>query len=188
MVRNILCKVKRMDRKKKNILELTNCSVRQYREMEKLPLAVLLDNVRSMYNVGSVFRTSDAFLISEVILCGITGTPPHPEISKTALGADESVNWRYDANPVETVKKMKEEGWLVCVLEQAHGSIPLQNFQPSAEEKYLLVAGNEVEGVNQEIVDIADIILEIPQHGVKHSLNVSVSIGIALWQMVSFRL
>lgn len=172
-----------MERKKKNILELTNCSVAQYRKMEKLPVKVLLDNVRSMYNVGSVFRTSDAFLISEVILCGITGCPPHSEISKSALGADESVAWRYEESAVDTVRKMKEEGWTVCVLEQAHGSIPLQDFIPLSDVKYLLVAGNEVEGVNQEIVDLADIILEIPQHGVKHSLNVSVSVGIALWQM-----
>lgn len=175
------------DKNKKNILELTNCSVAQYREMEKLPISVLLDNVRSMYNVGSVFRTSDAFLISEVILCGITGCPPHPEISKTALGADESVKWKYKKDALEAVKEMKKEGWLICVLEQAHNSLPLQNFTPSDELKYLLVAGNEVDGVNQEIVDLADIVIEIPQHGVKHSLNVSVSVGIALWQMVSFR-
>lgn len=172
------------DREKKNIFELTNCSVAQYREMKKIPVAVLLDNVRSMYNVGSVFRTSDAFLISEVILCGITGCPPHPEIAKTALGADESVNWRYEKDALEAAIKMKKEGWTLCVLEQAHGSIPLQNFISEKEKKYLLVAGNEVEGVNQEILNIADIILEIPQYGVKHSLNVSVSVGIALWQMI----
>ena len=176
-----------MDREKKNILELTNCSVSQYRQMEKLPVAVLLDNVRSMYNVGSVFRTSDAFLIEEVILCGITGRPPHPEITKTALGAEESVKWTYVENAREKVKEMKKEGWLICVLEQAHGSNPLQNFIPSSDNRYLLIAGNEVEGVNQEIVDVADMVLEIPQHGVKHSLNVSVSVGIALWQMVGFR-
>ena len=177
-----------MDRKKKNILELTNCSVTQYREMEKFPIAVLLDNVRSMYNVGSVFRTSDAFLINEIILCGITGIPPHPEIEKTALGADKSVKWHHEDDAVRAVIKKKEEGYSVCVLEQAHGSIPLQNFKPSSDSKYLLVAGNEVEGVNQKIVDLADFILEIPQFGVKHSLNVSVSVGIALWQMISFRL
>ena len=155
--------------------------------MKKLPVKILLDNVRSAYNVGSVFRTSDAFLIDEVILCGITGCPPHPEISKTALGAEESVSWRYSEDALEAVMNMKKEGWLICVLEQAHDSIPLQNFIPSSDIKYLLVAGNEVEGVNQKIVDLADIILEIPQHGVKHSLNVSVSVGIALWKMVEFR-
>ena len=177
-----------MDKNKKTIFELTNCSVAQYRQMEKLPISVLLDNVRSMYNVGSVFRTSDAFLISEIILCGITGCPPHPEISKTALGADESVKWKYKKDAIEEVIEKKKEGWLICVLEQAHNSIPLQEFKPSDDLKYLLVAGNEVDGVDQQIVDLADIILEIPQHGVKHSLNVSVSVGIALWQMVSFRL
>ena len=173
-----------MDREKKNIFELTNCSVEQYRQMEKLPVAVLLDNVRSMYNVGSVFRTCDAFLISEVVLCGITGRPPHPEIAKTALGADESVNWRYEEDALQAVITMKEKGWKICVLEQAHSSLPLQDFLPSPDSNYLLVAGNEVEGVDQRIVDLADIILEIPQHGVKHSLNVSVSVGIALWQLI----
>ena len=175
-------------REKKNIFELTNCTLAQYHEKKKLPLSVLLDNVRSMYNVGSVLRTSDAFLVEEVILGGITGCPPHPEISKTALGADESVNWKYEKNSLAAVKKKKEEGWLICVLEQAHGSIPLQDFSPNPAHKYLLVAGNEVEGVDQNIVDLADIILEIPQHGVKHSLNVSVSVGIALWQMVENRI
>ena len=145
---------------------------------------VLLDNVRSMHNVGSVFRTSDAFLVSELILCGITGCPPHPEITKTALGADQSVNWRYEEDALKAVKDMKQDGWTICVLEQAHGSIPLQEFHVSSDKKYLLVAGNEVEGVSQQIVDLADNILEIPQHGVKHSLNVSVSVGIALWQFL----
>lgn len=169
---------------KKNIIELTNCSLQQYRQIEKLPIAVVLDNVRSMYNVGAVFRTSDAFLISEVILCGITGCPPHPEIAKTALGADESVKWQYEKDVLKAVLEKKKEGWMICVLEQAHDSIPLQNFIPDSHSKYLLIAGNEVEGVSQEIVNLADIILEIPQHGVKHSLNVSVSVGIALWQFV----
>ena len=155
--------------------------------MEKLPILVLLDNVRSMYNVGSVLRTSDAFLISEVVLCGITGCPPHPEITKTALGAEQSVSWRYEKDALDTIRKLKKEGWIICVLEQAHGSIPLSDFHSYPEQKYVLVAGNEVEGVSQDIVDIADIILEIPQYGVKHSLNVSVSVGIALWQFISER-
>lgn len=172
-----------MDREKKNIIELTNCSVKQYRAKQKISVALLLDNVRSMYNVGAIFRTADAFLTSEIILSGITGKPPHPEITKTALGAEESVIWRYEADALQAVKKMKEKGWLVCVLEQAHGSIPLQNFIPSSEMKYLLVAGNEVEGVSQEIVDEADFILEITQYGVKHSLNVSVSASIALFHL-----
>lgn len=174
-----------MDRKKKNIIELTNCSVRQYKEREKFPIAVLLDNVRSMYNVGAIFRTADAFLLKELILAGITGTPPHPEITKTALGAEESVDWRHVADAFEEASRMKKEGWRICVLEQTHNSIMLQNFQPTERDKYLLVVGNEVDGVDQRIVDIADIVLEIPQYGVKHSLNVSVSAGIALWQMVT---
>lgn len=174
-----------MDRAKKNIFELTNCSLRQYKERKKLPLCVLLDNVRSMYNVGAVFRTADAFLIKEIILAGISGCPPHPEISKTALGAEESVEWRHVVESFAEVERMQGEGWKICVLEQTHNSVPLQEFSPMDGDKYLLVVGNEVNGVDQRIVDIADIVLEIPQAGVKHSLNVSVSAGIALWQFVS---
>ena len=173
-----------MSHRKKNIIELTRCTLREYEEKEKFPIVVLLDNVRSSYNVGSVFRTADAFLIKKIILAGITGTPPHPEIRKTALGAEESVAWEYVKDAVESVEKLKKEGWKICVLEQAFESIPLQNFIPVANEKYILVAGNEVEGVNQKILDKADCVLEIPQYGVKHSLNVSVSMGIALWQFV----
>ena len=174
--------------KKKNILELTRCTVSDYRDMKKYPVAVLLDNVRSMYNVGSVFRTADAFLVEKLVLCGITGCPPHAEIKKTALGAEDSVMWEYRKNAAEAVAVMKQEGWKVCVLEQAHHSMALQDFNISEGERYLLIAGNEVDGVNQEIVDLADIILEIPQRGVKHSLNVSVSVGIALWQMLGKKL
>lgn len=177
-----------MERLKKNIIELTNCSLREYKEREKLPVSVLLDNVRSMHNVGSVLRTADAFMLEEVILCGITGRPPHPEISKTALGAEESVKWSYAEDALLAAEQKKREGWTLCVLEQAHGSIPLQEFTPFPGAKYLLVAGNEVDGVAQSLVDIADVVLEIPQHGVKHSLNVSVSVGIALWQLVALRL
>ncbi len=174
-----------MDRKKKNIFELTRCSLSDYREMQKLPIAILADNVRSMYNVGAMLRTADAFLISEMIMGGITGVPPHPEISKTALGAEESVAWRHVEDPYAEAVRMKEEGWNVCVLEQTHESTMLQDFRCRKGERYLLVVGNEVSGVDQRIVDIADVVLEIPQGGVKHSLNVSVSAGIAMWQMVS---
>lgn len=173
------------DRKKKNIAELTNCSLSQYKEREKLPLAVMLDNVRSMYNVGAIFRTADAFLIKEMILAGITGRPPHPEITKTALGAEESVCWRHSIDVFAEAVRMRNEGWRLCVLEQTHNSVPLQDFRCEKDERYLLVVGNEVEGVDQRIVDLADVVLEIPQAGVKHSLNVSVSAGIALWQMMS---
>lgn len=173
-----------MDRKKKNIFELTNCTLAEYRETEKLPIAVMIDNVRSTYNVGAIFRTADAFLVEEIILAGITGRPPHPEITKTALGAEESVDWRYVEEAYQEALRMKGEGWKICVLEQAHNSLPLNEFKPGKEKRYLLVVGNEVSGVDQRIVDIADVVLEIPQAGVKHSLNVSVSAGIALWQMV----
>lgn len=170
---------------KKNIAELSNCSVEEYREVEKLPFAVLLDNVRSMQNVGSILRTSDAFLVKEVVMSGITGIPPHKEISKTALGAEDSVSWRYVDNAVEECARMKAEGWMLCVLEQAHGSIDLMDFSPEERKKYMLVVGNEVSGVDQRIVDMADIILEIPMRGVKHSLNVAVSAGMAIWKMTS---
>lgn len=172
-----------MQHKKKDIFELTNCSLREYREKEKLPVSLMADNVRSMYNVGAILRTADAFLLTEVVMAGITGCPPHPEISKTALGAEESVEWRHVEDAFQEAERMKGEGWKVCVLEQAHDSVPLQDFISEEGEKYLLVVGNEVKGVDQRIVDIADVVLEIPQAGVKHSLNVSVSAGIALWQM-----
>lgn len=168
--------------KKKNIIELTHCSVEEYREIEKHPLILVADNVRSMQNIGSMFRTSDAFKIKEIVLGGISGTPPHAEISKTALGAELSVAWRHVEDTLAEVKRLKGEGWKICVLEQTHGSIPLQQWHPTNEEKYVLIAGNEVEGVDQAIVDEADIVIEIPQYGTKHSLNVSVSIGIALWE------
>lgn len=171
--------------KKKTIVELTNCSVEEYREIKKLPFRVMLDNVRSMQNVGSILRTCDAFLVEEVIMAGITGVPPHKEISKTALGAEDSVAWRYAGDALEECLRLKEEGWKICVLEQAHGSIDLMNFRREEENKYILVLGNEVNGVDQRIVDIADIILEIPMYGVKHSLNVAVSAGMAIWKISS---
>ena len=186
-----------LDRKKKNIVELTRCSVEEYRGMSKLPLMLLTDNVRSMHNIGSLFRTSDAFRVSEILLGGISGCPPHPEISKTALGAEESVCWRHVDDSYQEAKNLQAQGWSVCVLEQTHNSIMLQDFHINSnkkeerdgdegeerEEKYLLVVGNEVEGVDQRIVDIADYVLEIPQEGTKHSLNVSASAAIALFQL-----
>ena len=186
-----------LDRKKKNIVELTRCSVEEYRGMSKLPLMLLTDNVRSMHNIGSLFRTSDAFRVSEILLGGISGCPPHPEISKTALGAEESVCWRHVDDSYQEAKNLQAQGWRVCVLEQTHNSIMLQDFNINSnkkeeregeereerDEKYLLVVGNEVEGVDQRIVDIADYVLEIPQEGTKHSLNVSASAAIALFQL-----
>lgn len=179
-----------LDRKKKNIVELTRCSVEEYRGMSKLPLMLLTDNVRSMHNIGSLFRTSDAFRVSEILLGGISGCPPHPEISKTALGAEESVCWRHVDDSYQEAKNLQAQGWRVCVLEQTHNSLMLQDFHITSnekieerDEKYLLVVGNEVEGVDQRIVDIADYVLEIPQEGTKHSLNVSASAAIALFQL-----
>ena len=171
------------DRKKKDIVELTRCSAGEFLRSEKLPLRVLADNVRSMHNIGSIFRTSDAFCVEEVILAGISGTPPHPEIAKTALGAEESVRWRHTDDAVAEAGRMRQEGWTVLVLEQAHGSVPLAEFSPAKGEKYLLVAGNEVHGVDQKIVDMCDNVIEIPQCGAKHSLNVSASAAIALWHL-----
>lgn len=174
-----------MDRKKKSIVELTNCSVAEYKGIDKLPIKVVTDNVRSMYNIGSIFRTSDAFLVDEIILGGISGCPPHPEISKTALGAEETVEWRHVEDTVAAVRELKEQGWTICTLEQTHNSTPLGDFRPQRGVRYVLIVGNEVEGVDQRLVDMSDIVLEIPQHGVKHSLNVSSSASIALWHLFS---
>lgn len=168
---------------KKNIVELTRCTTEEYRQLEKRPLIVAADNVRSMHNVGSIFRTCDAFLVKEVLLGGISGTPPHPEIAKTALGAEETVCWRHVADLKEELERLRREGWKICVLEQVHGSVPLDEYLPLPGEKIVMVVGNEVSGVAQEIVDMADVALEIPQYGLKHSLNVSVSAGIALFAL-----
>lgn len=137
-----------------------------------------------MHNIGSIFRTADAFLIEKILLGGISGCPPHPEISKTALGAEDSVEWEHVEDTFETVAALKQDGWTICSLEQAHDSIPLQDFHYAGGKNLVLVVGNEVSGVDQRIVDISDYILEIPQFGTKHSLNVSVSTGIALFQIL----
>lgn len=166
--------------RKKNILELTRYSAEEYRNLNKKPLIVLTDNVRSMHNIGSIFRTADAFLVEEIILGGISGVPPHPEISKSALGAEDTVKWRHVDDVIEEIENLKKAGWKICVLEQVHDSIPLHEFSRNEEEKLVLVVGNEVMGVDQRIVNLGDYILEIPQYGTKHSLNVSVSAGIAM--------
>ena len=156
-------------------------SVDEFREAEKLPLVVVLDDVRSMHNVGSVFRTGDAFRIERVCLCGITSTPPMAEIHKTALGAEDSVLWQYYPSALEAVETLKAKGYEVLAVEQAHGSTMLQTFSPVPDKKYAVVLGNEVKGVHQEVVDASDGCLEIPQFGTKHSLNVSVAAGIIIW-------
>lgn len=165
--------------------EMGRMSVDEYRDAEKQPLVVVLDHVRSLYNVGSVFRTSDAFRISGVCLCGITACPPHPEIHKTALGAEESVAWQHFAQTEDAVRQLREQGYRVLAVEQCEGSTLLQNFQRKPDERIAVVLGNEVKGVQQQVVDMCDGCLEIPQFGTKHSLNVSVTAGIVLWHLSS---
>ena len=167
--------------KKLRTIEMQRLSVEEFREAKKLPLVVVLDDVRSMHNVGSVFRSGDAFRIEKVYLCGITSTPPMAEIHKTALGAEDSVAWQYFPSALEAVESLKAEGYEVLAIEQAHGSTMLQDFTPLSDKKYAVVFGNEVKGVRQEVVDSSDGCLEIPQFGTKHSLNVSVTAGIVIW-------
>jgi tRNA G18 (ribose-2'-O)-methylase SpoU len=157
-------------------------TVDEFREAEKLPLIVVLDDVRSMYNVGSVFRTSDAFRVEKIYLCGITSTSPHAEIHKTALGAEDSVAWEYFKTALEAVEKLKKQGYTVYSVEQAEGSTSLPSFHAEKGRKYAVVLGNEVKGVHQEVVDASDLCLEIPQLGTKHSMNVSVTAGIIIYQ------
>lgn len=166
---------------KKTIWEMGRDTVEQFRAKEKMPVAVVLDNVRSLNNIGSIFRTSDAFRVAEVVLCGIAATPPSPEIHKTALGAEESVSWRYFADTTEAVETLRSEGHIICALEQVNGSVPLDRFEPEQGRRYAIVAGHEVDGVDQRVVDMADYCLEIPQEGTKHSLNVAVSTALAIW-------
>lgn len=166
---------------KKTIWDLQRDTVEEYKEKEKLPLIIVLDNVRSLNNIGSIFRTSDAFLVKKIMLCGITATPPSPEIHKTALGAEDSVAWEYFDSTQKCVSVLKSQGYEICCLEQVKESIQLQKYTPSKNKSYAIILGNEVNGVSQSIVDISDVCLEIPQCGTKHSLNVSVSGGIAIW-------
>ena len=166
---------------KKSILDLDRLSTEQYQQVDKLPFIVVLDNVRSLNNIGSVFRTSDAFLVEEIYLCGITATPPHPDIHKTALGAEESVKWSYYADTIEAVDKLHSLGYIVYSIEQVKDSISLDALQLNKSQKYAVILGNEVKGVQQEVVDKCDKCIEIPQFGTKHSLNVSVTAGLIIW-------
>lgn len=167
--------------KKKTILELDRISQEEFKKKNKIPLIVILDNVRSLNNVGSVFRTSDAFLVKAVYLCGITATPPYPEIHKTALGAEDSVEWHYFEDTNAAVDKLREEGYIVYAIEQVENSIILSDLQLNKDCKYAVVLGNEVKGVQQSVVDKCDQSVEIPQFGTKHSLNVSVTAGLVIW-------
>ena len=167
--------------KKLRTIEMERLTVDEFKQADKLPLIVVLDDVRSMHNVGSVFRTGDAFRIEAVYLCGITSTPPMAEIHKTALGAEDSVTWKYFDTALQAVEALKADGYEVYSVEQAHGSTMLQNFTPINNNKYAVVLGNEVKGVHQEVIDTSDGCLEIPQFGTKHSMNVSVTGGIIIW-------
>ena len=169
--------------RKLKVTEMGRLTLGEFREAEKQPIAVVLDHVRSLHNVGSVFRTSDAFCIEEVLLCGITAQPPHPEIHKTALGAEESVSWRYFKETDEAVEYLRKQGYTLLAVEQCEGSTLLQNFCKEEGKRYAVVLGNEVKGVQQHIVDKCDGCIEIPQWGTKHSLNVSVAAGIVLWHL-----
>ena len=164
--------------------ELNRLEVEDFKKVKKNPITIVLDNVRSMNNIGSCFRTSDAFLVEKVILCGITAKPPHREINKTALGATDSVDWEYYESTADAVASLKKEGVKVYSIEQAENSLSLESFEVDSNEKYAFVFGNEVYGVEQEVIDASDHCIEIPQFGTKHSLNISVTIGVVLWHTV----
>jgi 23S rRNA (guanosine2251-2'-O)-methyltransferase len=163
--------------------ELGRKSLEQFRQSEKSPFIVVLDNVRSQSNVGSIFRTADAFLTEAVYLCGITARPPHREIQKTALGATESVRWKYYPATLDAIRELREEGYVITGIEQAEGSVPLDKFRVEAGTRYALVFGHEINGVGQEVIDNCDLCIEIPQFGTKHSFNIAISAGIVLWEL-----
>ena len=169
-------------RKLKN-KELGRITVEEFKQTQKTPIIVVLDNIRSLNNIGSVFRTSDAFLIEKIYLCGITATPPNKEIHKTALGATDSVDWEYVTDTFTLIEKLKDSKIKILAIEQAENSTKLNDFSPEKNQKYAIVMGNEVKGVQQEVVSNADLCLEIPQLGTKHSLNISVSCGVVLWDL-----
>lgn len=169
--------------KKKTIWDMNRPSVDDFHKQKKMPLTIVVDNVRSLNNIGSIFRTADGFAVEHIVLCGISATPPSPEIHKTALGAEDSVDWSYEVHTLDAINSLKDEGYTICCLEQVIGSISLEKFVPDFSEnhKYAFVVGNEVDGVAPEVVDACDICIEIPQLGTKHSLNVAVSAGITMW-------
>ena len=171
--------------KKKSMIDLHRIDVDEFKQVEKLPVVVVLDDVRSEMNVGSIFRTADAFLVEIIMLCGITSTPPQPEIHKTALGAEDSVQWCYYKDVNDAILQLKTQGYTICSIEQVHGSISLEQFKVSAGGKYAIIFGNEVKGVSQAAVDASDCCIEIPQRGTKHSLNVANSAAITLWHFFS---
>ena len=169
------------DYRKLKLDELNRLSKEEYQEKDKFPIVVVLDNIRSMNNVGSVFRTSDCFRIEKILLCGITATPPHREIRKTAIGAEETVEWEYYKNTTDAISNLKKEGYRIAAIEQTENSIGLSQFIP--EEKTAIVFGNEVDGVAEEVIAMCNTVIEIPQFGTKHSFNIAVSAGIVIWEM-----
>jgi 23S rRNA (guanosine2251-2'-O)-methyltransferase len=171
-------------RKLKNS-ELNRLSVEAFKQSAKTPLIIILDNIRSLNNIGSVFRTSDAFLIEKIYLCGITAKPPHKDIHKTALGSTDTVDWEYVENTLDIIKKLKTENVKILSIEQAENATMLNSFTPQQQTTYAIVFGNEVKGVSQEVVNASDIVIEIPQFGTKHSLNISVSAGVVIWDVFS---
>ncbi len=171
-------------RKLKNS-ELDRLDVSEFKDAKKSPIIIILDNIRSLNNIGSVFRTSDAFLIEKIYLCGITAQPPHNDIRKTALGSTETVDWEYAENTIDVVNNLKNKDVKICSIEQAENATMLNNFNPEPNTKYAFVFGNEVKGVAQDIVNTSDLVIEIPQYGTKHSLNISVSAGVVIWDVFS---
>ena len=167
--------------KKLSLEELNRISVDEFKQADKIPVVVVLDNIRSLNNIGSVFRTSDAFLIEKIYLCGITATPPHKDIHKTALGATNSVDWEYSEDTLQLVKMLKANDYIIASVEQVKESIMLNEFIPKTDKKYAIILGNEVKGVRQDVVDNSDLCIEIPQFGTKHSLNISIATGVVLW-------
>ncbi|MFB5944576.1 RNA methyltransferase [Albibacterium profundi] len=161
--------------------ELNRPTIEQFKNRKKLPVVLLLDSIRSLHNVGSIFRTADGFAIERIILCGITGQPPHREIEKTALGATQSIDWSYEKNIINAISHLRKENYQIIAIEQADNSLYLDEYQPKANKKYALILGNEVNGVSDEAMEMIDNCIEIPQFGTKHSLNVVVSAGIILW-------
>lgn len=171
--------------RKLTMAELNRLSPEDFKNAPKTKMVIILDNIRSQNNTGSIFRTADAFRLEAVFLCGITATPPHREIHKTALGATETVNWQYFADAAEAVAVLKSDGYRIIAVEQAHGSTMLHHFRTGTDEKTALIFGNEIDGVDEKILKICDDIIEIPQYGTKHSLNVAVSVGIVIWKLIS---
>lgn len=169
--------------RKKLMVELHRVGVEEYKQTKKLPVVVVLDNVRSEMNVGSIFRTADAFLIDRICLCGITPQPPKAEIHKTALGAEDSVTWQYYTTSIDAIEQLKAAGYLICSIEQVHDSVSLANFTIETEQPMAIVLGNEVKGVSQQVVDLSDYCVEIPQEGTKHSLNISCCAAIVMWHL-----